>query len=213
MKGLFLYGANCTMHVWRDIRSAFRNHSITYVSYPHALTKQARSVQEITRWVYEVYGEESYDFIVGHSMGGLIALQLAAAWHLDVNRVILIEANLKPASMFYRNLLLPCNRAEHEAEVMDMIQRETPFYNPELKKAIQEDFDYTAYVAMLDCPLYMIYGDRGQGTYIRKVDDLYLDKDILEKIHFRFVRNACHMPMLENSEGLIDAIRRCLNEE
>lgn len=41
-----------------------------------------------------------YDAIIGHSLGGLIALELAAAYSLPCSRIICLDTNLKPAGTF-----------------------------------------------------------------------------------------------------------------
>jgi hypothetical protein len=52
VKGLFLYGANCTMDVWTRFKPFFDIPETRYIAYPHAVTKQAETVSDITTWVY-----------------------------------------------------------------------------------------------------------------------------------------------------------------
>ena len=111
MKGLFLYGANCTMDVWTRFKPFFDTPETRFIAYPHSITENARSISDITAWVYETYqNAQPLDFIIGHSMGGIIALQLVTQHAFQCNRIILIESNLKPAKPFYRNLM---NREEY----------------------------------------------------------------------------------------------------
>jgi len=72
MKGLFLYGANCTIQVWSEIKRFFSGFDIAYVEYSHDITQNAQCVEDITRWVADKYKDKQFDFIVGHSMGGII---------------------------------------------------------------------------------------------------------------------------------------------
>ena len=103
MRGLFLYGASCTGWIWDKIRNGFSGFETEYASYPHAVTQNAESVSDVTSWVYEKYKFGGFDFIAGHSMGGIIALELLANYGLEAKNVILIDSNLRPAKEFYRN--------------------------------------------------------------------------------------------------------------
>ena len=210
MRGLFLYGASCTGWIWDKIRNGFCDFLIEYAEYPHAVTQNAKSVSDVTSWVYENYRSGGFDFIAGHSMGGIIALELLANHGLEAKSVILIDSNLRPAKEFYRNLMLPCNMEKYGRQVLDMIRGESGFYSEALKKSLQEDFDYTGYVKDISCNIFGIYGDRGLECYEKRIDDLCLDDKVLERIDFRFVRNACHLPMIENSGMLTEIIKECL---
>ncbi|MBG0785790.1 MAG: alpha/beta hydrolase [Anaerolineaceae bacterium] len=209
MKGLFLYGANCTMDVWTRFKPFFDIPETRYVAYPHAVTKQAKTVSDITAWVYETYQNElPLDFIVGHSMGGIIALQLVTQHAFRCHQVILIETNLKPANLFYRNLMTEKNMAIFGDQILAMIQSEAPFYSDALKQSLREDFDYADLVREFTGQVYGIYGDRGVADYKSRIADLCLDADIEQRIRFHFVRDACHMPMVENPEDLAAIIRQ-----
>lgn len=108
-KDLFLYGINCTVAIWDEVKDGFRDINATFVMYPHEITRNAHHVSDITKWVYETHGNDQFDFIVGHSMGGLIALELVAKYEVKCNSIIFIESKLRPAKEFYRNLMLPAN--------------------------------------------------------------------------------------------------------
>lgn len=206
MNALFLYGANCTSEVWLPIKDLLTNIDITYVKYPHEILCAAGSVTDITRWVYSTYGNSKYNLLLGHSMGGMIALELAADFGMVCDKIILVETNLRPAKEFYRNLLMPKHMENFGNEVIEMLQSEAPFYLPELKKSIQENFDYTGFVEKINQQIFAIYGDRGLEGYKNRINDLCLDKSTTDKLLFSFVKNSCHMPMLENSTELANII-------
>lgn len=212
MRGLILYGAKCTLDVWDTMKSALTVHSVTFVEYPHNITERANNVSEITNWVYSTYRNERFDFILGHSMGGIIGLELVADFKLSCDKVIFIESSLKPAKNFYRNLMLPSNMEQYGKKIISMIEGEARNYNDSLKKALQEEFDYTDYIKKINSKVYGIYGDRGQKGYANRISDLCLDDDIVAKIDLRFVENSCHMPMVENHEMLADIIENILAE-
>lgn len=212
MRGLILYGAKCTVGVWDALKGELAMQDITFVEYPHDIIEKANCISDITRWVYAAYGKESYDFILGHSMGGIIALELAADYKLRCDKVIIIESNLKPAKKFYRNLMLPSNMELYGDNIISVIKEESEYYKDSLIKKLQEDFDYTDYVRRINSRVYGIFGDRGQRHYDNRISDLCLDDDIAAKIKFRFVKDSCHMPMIENPKELAEITESILAE-
>jgi len=208
-KVLLLYGFCGKSDIWNKSESAFRGMEIVKAAYPREITAAAKNVSDITKWVYEKYGCD-FDFIIGHSMGGLIALQLAANFTFNCRAVIFIESNLRPANAFYRNLLMPDNMVKFGKELIKSMKKESEFYTVELKSALQENFDYSQLIDNIKCEIYGIYGDRGIENYAARIDDLRLDKKTTDKIKFKFVKNSCHMPMLENSEDFVKIIKECL---
>lgn len=209
-KGLFLYGINCTLAIWDEVKDAFQDMDVTFVEYPHEITQNAHHVSDITKWVYETYGNEQFDFIVGHSMGGLIALELVARCKVKCDNIVFIESNLRPAKEFYRNLMLPANMAEYGDKVKGMFMKEAPFYTDDLKTSIQEDFDFSPYINKISGKVFGIYGDRGIENYSTRIADLCLDKAVVKKINFKFVKKSCHLPMIESPHELASILRTCL---
>lgn len=212
MKGLFLYGLHCTKSVWDPVKDRFSAIGAEYAEYPHEVLKEAQTVSDLTRWVYERYKDCRFDFIVGHSMGGIIALELAAVYSFPVSCVIFIDTNLKPANAFYRNLMLPANMEKYGQPVGDMLKSESAFSSGSLIQSLQDDFDYTAYLKRISCPIYGIYGDRGRENYDKRVVDLCLDAETVNRITFKFVKDACHLPMIEAPEALANLLYESLEE-
>jgi len=212
MKGLFLYGLNCTNGIWNQLVSYFSNMDIVYAEYPHEVTKEAKSVSDITNWVFDNYGYQKYDFIIGHSMGGIIALQLVSEFTVKCDKVILIESNLKPADEFYRNLLTPKHMEEYGEKIVQMIKGERLYYRNSLIESLQENYDYTVYVKNSKSEIVGMYGDRGEKNYPNRIKDLRLDDETINIIKFYFIEDSCHMPMIENPFGLYAAIMDVLSE-
>lgn len=209
-KGIFLYGVNCTLGIWNEIREAFDDMNIIFVAYPHEITQQAHNISDIARWVYGEYGKEHFDFIVGHSMGGLIALELVAKYKMKCNTIILIESNLCPAKEFYKNLMLPANMTKFGDKIKRMFKNEAPYYREDLKFSLQKEFDFTPYINEISSKIFGIYGDRGIENYSKRIDDLCLENKIQQKINFKFIKNSCHMPMIENPLELTDVLIKCI---
>ncbi len=212
MRGLFLYGLGCTNEIWKEIENEFLNMDITYIEYPHEIRKEAKSISDITHWVFDKYGHQDYDFIVGHSLGGIIALELVSKFQMKSDKVIFIESNLKPAGAFYRNLLMPKNMEEYGEKVTKMIKREIVYYTSSLIESLQGDFDYSGYVKDTESKIFGIYGDRGVNNYTNRIIDLKLDDETLSRIKFYFIEESCHMPMIENPSDLCLSIKDILSE-
>jgi pimeloyl-ACP methyl ester carboxylesterase len=210
MRGLVLYGANCTIEIWDAWKREFIEFDMVFVEYPHDILQTAKKVSDITNWIYSTYKDDKFDFIIGHSMGGIISLELVSKFGFECEKIIFIESNLKPAREFYRNLMLPVNMVKYGDNIVNMIKAEDLYYSKSLKRTLQEDFDYTEYIVKVKCKIYGIYGDRGVNSYSNRICDLCLEENIIDKIEFYFVKDSCHMPMVENPKELSDIIKNIL---
>jgi len=212
MKYAFLYGANCTKAIWDDLLPEMGDPDPLIIEYPHEVTKQAQSVSDITLWVHDTYGNElNCDCLIGHSMGGIIALELVTKFGVSCEKVALIESNLKPAEKFYRNLMTPENMKIHGGKIIPMIKSEATYYSDDLKHSLQDDFDFTDLVRKSTVEIHGIYGDRGEENYKNRISDLNLGKDIENNINFHFIKNACHMPMVENPTDLAGILKAIIS--
>lgn len=209
MKGLVLYGANCTLSIWEALKEQLSEYDLHYVDYPHEVLQKSQTLQELADWVEQAY-PGPYDVLIGHSMGGLLALLLAQ--RTQIKQIILIETNLCPAKPFYRTLLTSQHQAAFKDEVMQMIRSEAPYYQEALKRSLQEDFDYRYLIPAGEAAIHVIYGDRGVPGYANRILDLNLGKDIVDMLQFHFLKDCAHMPMLENCEDLAQLLRGLLKQ-
>jgi pimeloyl-ACP methyl ester carboxylesterase len=126
MRGLFLYGAGCRPCVWEDLMPLLGGVEALVCEYPREVTLNAHTVSDITRWVSSQYKSERLDFLVGHSMGGRVALSLVTEFALDCGKLILLESSPKPSGAFYRNLMTPAHMEAHGDKVLRMLKEEAP---------------------------------------------------------------------------------------
>lgn len=213
MRLLLLYGVNCTKKIWNRFEPYLEKHEVTYVEYPHEMTQKAKTVEEISKWVYDTYQGKTYDVVIGHSLGGIIALQLVSKYKMKFQKIIYLDTNLKPANEFYRNLMTPEHMEQYGEEILPMFQEERKFYTPELFEQIQGEFDYTEELKEISQKVYAIYGDRNLPDYKEKVADLNLSEEALAKLELRFVSDACHMMMIENPKELNLILESILEEK
>ena len=210
MRLMMLYGVNCTKDVWNHIVPYFKNFEIDYVEYPHEITSTAKKVDDITEWDYKNYNQHHYDAIIGHSLGGIIAMQLITKYKMKVDKLIYLDTNLKPANKFYRNLMTQKNMEKYGVSILQILNKERRFYTDELLESIQVDFDYTNLVNEIPQNIYAIYGDRGMPEYPNKIQDLNLSPQTLSNLNLVFIHNSCHMIMVENPKQLSEVIKKIL---
>lgn len=211
MRGLCLHGMKCTTEIWREMADWFSQHEIELVEYPHSILQDAKTPGDLTNWFLDTY-QDSYEVIIGHSMGGIIALEAASRRPEITGNVIMIDTNVKPAGSFYRNLMMPKHETQWLNFFMKMSAQEESFYADDLKAALQKDFDYTAYIKQITYKIHVIYVDRGRPDYVQRLDDLHLETAILDRLDIRFVKDSCHLPMLENPLDLTSIIQSCIQE-
>lgn len=214
MKGLFLYGISCQDWVWDGIKDKFNSDDVVFVQYPNEITKKCNSILDLSNWVVSTYiGEnKELDFIVGHSMGGLMALQISTIEDIKIDKTIIIESFFKPTSKFFQNLLYSNTNKRLEEKVMKMLKEESSNYTKALKNDLIGNFDFTPYIKLIRNKIYCLYGDRGNNDYEYIKKELNLSKSILEKIEVSLIHNACHFPMLENKDKTINSLKRIIKK-
>jgi len=207
-KLLLLYGVCCTKRVWDDLAPYFAEYELDYVEYPHEMTLKATKVEDLTQWVYENYGMNAYDAIVGHSLGGIIALQLVSDYNMKAKQVFLLDTNLKPAEAHYRSLMTPEHMQQYGDFIVPMLKSEAAYYTPELFQAIQNEFDFTELVLRAKQRVFALYGDREQPEYEHKISALNLPDEVMGKFELRWIEHACHLIMVENPSALAELIQK-----
>ena len=206
MKILMLQGLYCTPKLFRQAATYLKEHELLLMEYPHEVTARAIRVMDLASWIATQLPKD-IDVIIGHSMGGILALQLVHDVGIAAKCVICIESNLCPAEPFYRNLVMKQHMATLGAELQKEMAKEAVWYHAALVKQLQEHFDYSA-LTHISVPIHMIYGDRGIPGYAQRIQDLNLCPETVNRLQFHFIKNACHMPMLEQCEDTY----RCVND-
>ena len=210
MKILVLSGVKCTKKIWEKIAPFLEHFDTEYIEYSHEVTERIRDVKELTQWVYENCKAKSYEMVIGHSLGGLIALQLCRDYSVSFEKIICLDTNFRPAGEYYRNLMTKANMEQYGPFIQDMFEEESKYYNEKFFEQLHCDFDYTNYINNSTTEIYALYGDRGNPEYDRKIEDLNLEEETLNQLHIRFVENACHMIMIENPEKLETIIKEII---
>lgn len=211
MKGLFLCGYGCKSWIWENVYKKLNNcDEITLVDWPVDLTKDFNDISDFSAWVKNNYCKENeYDFIVSHSMGGLIALQLLAEEKINFKYTFLVESYLTSPGKFFQNILMDSTRSDIKEKVIHMLNTESKFYSKDLGNKLK-NLDLTYLVSKIKSNIHLIYGDRGINCNKKVLKELGLSEEICSLLNIHIVPNSCHFPMIENCEEIANILNDVL---
>jgi pimeloyl-ACP methyl ester carboxylesterase len=206
----FLPGYACTADVWRLCVPGLANQYDTFVlSWPTDLTHHFRTVSHFSDWLRTQITLTSADILIGHSLGGLVALEIARKSGLAALRVVFVESFIIPPPPFFHNLLMPTASPALVTEVKGMLDREHPLYSPMLRERLAS-LDVSAEVQQSPARIDAMYGDRGCSA-TEAIDSLGWTELLHARISTHIVPNACHFPMLEQPVTTMQTLRSILN--
>ncbi|HSB66728.1 MAG TPA: alpha/beta hydrolase [Anaerolineales bacterium] len=203
---MVLPGYSCTSQIWRSIRGeldAF--YDISWVDWPCKLISEFHAVEAFAHWLRQATQPAPYDFVIGHSMGGLVALELARMDKELFRRIILVDTFLISPPPFFQNLFVGDTLGPNEYMVLDMLEREQMYYSPRLR-AVLKQVDMRPLAANLCAKISAIYGDRGSGDRVRVQRELAWPEELQRRVEVRIVPSASHFPMIENPGETIDIL-------
>jgi len=199
MKGLFLPGYACTSYIWealeREINNDFNGNIIDWPTE----TKRYDTIENFTEWIAKTYmSKDNIDYIVGHSMGGLVALNVARRIS-KIKNIILLESYLHAPSPFFRNIVMDNTSDEIKSKILTMLKKEKENYSEVLKTKLK-DVNMVSSLKNINCKVNLIYGDRGINDKNRIKSELDLPVGLISNLHISIINNSCHFPMVENPE-------------
>ncbi|MBZ9635137.1 alpha/beta hydrolase [Clostridium sp. FP1] len=213
MKGLFLCGYGCKPWIWENIEKSFRDdeNNIKFIEWPTNSTNYFNNISDFSTWVKDnfIIEDEYYDFIVGHSMGGLIALHLSTLKSLNLKHIVLIESYITSPGKFFQNLLMEDTNGTIKENVTNMLNQESKYYSPILRNQLQ-NLDLTWMINKANSNIHFIYGDRGINNKEIVISKLGINPIIQKHIDIEIVSNSCHFPMIESSENLLSVLKNII---
>jgi pimeloyl-ACP methyl ester carboxylesterase len=182
----------------------------TWVDWPTEATPNFHRVDDFADWLHGSVGLEQYDFVVGHSLGGLAALRLVELAENVDPAVILIETFLAPPAPFFQNLFLKKTTSVQAKVILEMLSHEKVHYSPILGDRLRE-VDISEWVVDRKKKLFALYGDRGCGAPEKVLNELQWSEDLSACVDVTVIPNACHFPMVENPNATLKGLQHILN--
>lgn len=209
---LFLPGYACTAKIWKDVSTYFSaDFDAVLVNWPGELTPHFDTIRHFSDWLQSDCKCDKEDLLVGHSLGGLVALDLMTRLSNKTVPVTLVESFLTTPSPFFQNLLMPTADPSLAAEITKMLQAQKQDYSNGLSDKLR-DLDFTNEVLSASAPIRAVYGDRGSGNHDKVYAELGWSNTLQTRVDVKIISNACHFPMLENPAETIRTLRLILND-
>lgn len=211
IKGLFLPGYACTSQIWQLIRDELSSFcELTCIDWPTQTTADFHDIDDFAHWLCDSIEIEQYDFIVGHSLGGLVALRLTEIAKSIDPTIILVESFLAPPTSFFQNLLLNMKDSAQAQPIIQMLGQEKIHYSPVLGERLR-DVDIRAWAIKRGKKFYAFYGDRGSGDSEKVLHELNWPESLSDLAEVTIIPNACHFPMIENSGAVLKGFQKVLH--
>lgn len=203
-QGLFLPGYACTAAIWQPVKQLLEPHAeITALTWPREILPGLPDIESLARWLSANYTLAEFDLVCGHSMGGMVALILAAQGLIST-RIVLVESFITPPGPFFQNLLMPDCEPELKTRVTAMLNAEAKFHNPSLRAQLRGT-DLTPLLTRIKTPVAALYGDRG-ATPAAVTKNLGWPDPVKARVPVTVISSSCHFPLLENPPDTAKAI-------
>jgi pimeloyl-ACP methyl ester carboxylesterase len=207
MKGVFLPGYACTSQIWQSVCEEIGpTYEPTLIDWPAHATPNFHCLDNLVDWLYSAFWPRDCDFIVGHSLGGLVALQLLASGKVEIPKTILVETFLLAPDPFFHNLLLSGESSDQAKQILEMLHCEEAHYSPRLKEAMRE-VDMSEQVWKIGKTIHALHGDRGCGSPEMVLEKLHWTEPIAALVELRVIPDSCHFPMVENPQETVQVLR------
>jgi pimeloyl-ACP methyl ester carboxylesterase len=172
------------------------------------MTPSFHSLGSFAAWLGSCYDLQRFGCIVGHSLGGLAALEWLSSSSRTPAHLVLVETFLLPPPPFFRNVLLE-EKKPAERRVQKMLSDEKLYYSPVLAERLRW-IDMMEHVAPIASRVHALYGDRGCGKPAEVAAELRWPEGLSECIDLHVIPNACHFPMVENPAATADVLQQIL---
>ena len=211
IKGVFLPGYACTSQIWQSVCEEIGStYDPTLIDWPVQATPDFHCLNDFAHWLYASFWPRQCDFIIGHSLGGLVALQLLASGKVVIPKIILVETFLLPPNPFFHNLLLSGASSVQAQQILEMLSCEEAHYSPRLREAIRE-VDMSEQVLRIGKTFHALYGDRGCGRPEIVLEKLQWTEQISTRVELRVIPESCHFPMVENPQETVHVLRSIID--
>ena len=204
---LVLSGIGCDSRVWRA--TDLEDHDVTLVDHRDVMDSgsEPETISELARSITNTLSTHTFDGIIAHSMGGLLAVVLLQKGWVEAGFLLAIETSFIPAEAPYLTLFHPDTDEGLQDEIKSMLKRRIPRYPDALRDSLRDGFDFESELASLSLPKILVYVQRRMEDGQTLKANLNLSEDTLEKVTLHFISGAAHFPPLEHSDALNDILK------
>lgn len=209
---ILLPGMACRSWIWDDVsRDLGADHEIIPVDWPERLTPGFETPEDFSDWLVAAFARQSFPrrVIIGHSLGGLVALAAVSSGRIPAEAVILVESFLVAPPPFFRNMVAPSCPPDLRLRLETMLNAESARYSERSRTRLRTT-DHAALLRNVSIPVTALYGDRGSADRDAVAGNLGWPEWIASKVPVEVVPNAGHFPMVENPPETTAILRRIL---
>jgi esterase len=173
--------------------------------------------------------------LMGHSMGGKVAMWLALHYPAQISRLIVVDIAPKSYPLWHQRILIAMltaplssfqsrQQVDHYLSQFIADEKERLFLSKNLQKRVGEGYKWRcnlkaivkSYLKIATFPVpdlvfsnktYFIRG--GKSLYIEK-DDYALIKQLFPKAEIYIIENATHLPHIEQTDDFYQQLKKIL---
>lgn len=224
---ILIHGWNCSIPFWdQNINEFSKNYCIYALDLPgfgdSPPTLKHYSINEYTELLKDFMGKLNIKktVLVGHSMGGAIALDFIEKYPNKVEKLVLIDTLIKKVPFILKFLLIPFigkklhnftiknyyylkytgwalfhNKKVYNEKIIHAVLKTNSFASLNSLKSYNKT-NFTLICNKIKVPVFIVIGDR--TIFIMKRHAKLLKKNI-KNSEIILIKNSKHAPMMENS--------------
>jgi len=209
-KLLFLPGLACTSSTFDLLLQNLLDYKCTTVEWPIHKVKDFQRLDDFRDFLLSEKNEifNDSDAIIGHSMGGLVALKLAEENNY-IKKTIMIDSFLIKPSPFFQNLIQG-NRPDLYKQVISLLNKNTPYYSQSLIEHLKHKDAICEFNIDNIKNVHILYGMRAANDVKKVKANLHWPLELFRKINLEFFNGTSHFLMMEEPEVTANAIRQII---
>ncbi|MCO4780949.1 MAG: hypothetical protein KC646_01390 [Candidatus Cloacimonetes bacterium] len=204
LKLCFIPGYACSGDIFSEISRLFPSSFI--VDYPLSSMGKIDTMDKLCELVLQKYQDQliDCDAIIGHSLGGGVAMQLSLSPKFKLKKIVLLDYFLDTPPPFFRNYCSDQTSSQIHQQVKTMLSSLKPHFNIAVTSS-GDDYSYDFLKRRHQInqeKLIAIYGMRSEKDPMIVKKHLNYTNDFDRFIDFYFIEQSAHFPMLENPSDL-----------
>jgi pimeloyl-ACP methyl ester carboxylesterase len=199
---LFAPGFACTPAIWAPAREHLPHVDPVHAEWAPRLT----SLEAARDHLHALVADVTPDAYVGHSMGGLLLLELIIARRIPVRPAVIVESFLADPHDMFKNFVW--DNAELRDHVTRMLDEQRPRFAP-LRGAISSWQRSGWPEAAIHTGAHFVYGGRGQhDAYV--IDALAWPQGLASPARLSIIPHTSHFLMLEAAQPFYALVDRLI---